>query len=55
MSDLIIRGTSKTPEINLKQNGLIELKGVSSIENTKEFFNPDFRKSLFPTKPTPHP
>lgn len=22
---------------------------------TKEFFNPDFRKSLFPTKPTPHP
>ncbi|MBN2892418.1 MAG: DUF1987 domain-containing protein [Bacteroidales bacterium] len=40
MSDLYIRGTTKTPEVNFKQSGLIELKGSSLIENTKEFFDP---------------
>lgn len=40
MNDLYIRGTKKTPEVNLQQTGLIELKGNSLIENTKEFFEP---------------
>lgn len=40
MSDLFISGTTKTPEISFKQAGLIEMKGSSLIENTKEFFDP---------------
>lgn len=40
MSDLYIKGTTKTPEINFKQKGVIELKGSSLIENTKEFYDP---------------
>ncbi len=40
MNDLYISNTKKTPEVNFKYSGLIEFKGNSYIENTKEFYEP---------------
>ncbi len=40
MNNLYIRGTNKTPEVDLKQDGLLTIKGSSLIENTKEFYEP---------------
>jgi len=43
MNDLYINKTPKTPEVNFKQSGLLELRGNSFLENTKEFYEPLIR------------
>ncbi len=40
MKDLLVKSTIKTPKINLRSNGVIEIKGSSFIENTRKFYIP---------------
>ena len=40
MSDLIIKGTSTTPEINFKANGELEMSGKSIPSNAHKLFDP---------------
>lgn len=40
MNDLYINKSNKTPEVNFKYTGLIELRGNSFLENTREFYEP---------------
>ncbi len=40
MEDLIIKGTNRTPEVNFRKDGLIELRGVSTLENPEPFYKP---------------
>lgn len=40
MNDLFINKSNKTPEVNFKHSGTIELRGNSFLENTREFYEP---------------
>jgi len=40
MNDIYINASSKTPKVNFKHTGVIELKGNSFLENTREFYEP---------------
>ena len=40
MNGLYINKSNKTPEVNFKYTGLIELRGNSFLENTREFYEP---------------
>ncbi len=40
MEDLYIEPTPRTPEINFRKDGLLEIRGVSTIENVEQFYEP---------------
>jgi hypothetical protein len=42
MENLYIKPTSISPEINFKKEGLIEIRGISTIENPDSFYKPVF-------------
>ncbi len=38
MEDLYIKGTKKSPEIDFRTSGILQIKGVSILENAHDFY-----------------